>query len=877
MTTPARVLAVDDTPTNLVLLRSVLEKAGFEVLTAADGFEAVEIAVRERPDLMLLDVMMPDRDGLETCSILKAQPDTASIPVIFVTSVAESNRILEAFSVGGCDYVTKPFKAQELLARVSVHIQLRRAEEELRLKNDRMEELATDLAETNARLVTLNRVDPLTQLLNRRTWEDAVVQEHQRCQRSGNAYGIVMIDVDAFKAFNDSLGHPAGDECLRRIGLAITSACRQVDTAGRYGGEEFVILVPDLQGEAAVKLAERIRKAVWDLGIAHPESATAGRVTVSLGVATSASGSLESVLTAADDAMYVAKKAGRNMVHSSHGAPATLWKGLTRSVGEEPDSECTLEQTTRVLVVDDEPTNRAVCCGCLARAGYLVSEAVDGSAALTFVEADPPDVIIMDVMMPKMDGLECTRQLKANPETRDIPVVIVSALTKSDDILAGLEAGADEYLTKPIRTSELVLRVRSMARQHRDRTDLLASHVARGEHVRALTALVEFCRAIAVSNDMDEVLDHTIKTVGDLARSSRVSIMMPDDHRLRLTIRKSSGLDEELAAAVVVPVGEPIAGKVFSSRRPTVINTDEEGRPEASTYDSHFFASVPLISAPLGVSDHVVGVLNVTERAGGRPFEPHELEYIELIGNVAASTIHNLSTREARDQASDSIMVALAKLAEHRDNDTGLHLDRVTRYCRILAEDIRDEPRFRGEINDAFLCNLVRAAPLHDIGKVAIPDHILLRPGKLSAEEMTVMRTHAEIGANTIRSLIERSPAVGFLEMAANIAHYHHEWYDGSGYPTGLREDAIPLSARISAIADVYDALTTKRVYKEAIPHDRAAAIVLEGSGTQFDPDIVEAFVRQERQFAELAESMADESAADTTARPAPRRTISTA
>ncbi len=176
----------------------------------------------------------------------------------------------------------------------------------------------------------------------------------------------------------------------------------------------------------------------------------------------------------------------------------------------------------------------------------------------------------------------------------------------------------------------------------------------------------------------------------------------------------------------------------------------------------------------------------------------------------------------------------------------------------MLAEDLRELDQFRDQVDDAFMYSLIRAVPLHDIGKVAIPDHILLHSGKLTPKQMTIMRTHAEIGARTIESLIERSPGVGFLRMASDIARYHHEWFDGSGYPLGLQGKTIPLSARICALADVYDALSTKRVYKEAISHDKAVAIVLESSGTQFDPVVVEAFAQREKEFAELASAMVD-------------------
>lgn len=854
MNTPSRILVVDDNATNRLVLAKSLEKAGYDVLTAKDGFEGVEAATRQHPDLVLLDMMMPGRDGIEVCTILKAQKETSTIPIVFVTAVAETDQILRAFEAGGCDYVTKPFRSDEVLARVSTHVRLRRAEAELRQQNRQLVELTNELS-------MLSRIDSLTGLLNRRAWEERIEEEHERFQRHGNVYSVVMIDVDCFKAINDARGHLAGDECLRRIAESVASVCRSVDQIGRYGGEEFVVLAPDTPGDSAAKLAERIRSAIWALGMPHPANMNIGRVTISLGIATCASGSWEDVLRKADDALYVAKKAGRNMVYA---ADEALWG--TSTITEDTSAVLTDpegNEQVRVLIVDDERTNRVICKGSLERAGYHVREAIDGLTAITSVIEDPPDVIIMDVMMPNMDGLECTRKLKADPDARDIPIIMVSALAEGEDILAGLDTGADEYLTKPIRTTELALRVRTMARQHRDRADLLRSFQLRGEHMQILTVLVEFCRKVATCNRFDEVVGHTVAVVADVVHSRRVSVMLPDDEQQHLSISKATGMDTELASTVKVPLGAPIAGQVFASGRPVVINTDAEKVTNAKTYDSRFFASVPLVSAPLGAAGRVMGVLNVTERIGQQPFEPHELEYIELIAKVAATAMQEILSREAHSQASDSIMVALAKLAEHRDNDTGLHVDRVARYCCILAEGLREQDEYRDHIDDVFMHDLARSVPLHDIGKVAIPDDILLHPGKLTAKQMEVMRTHAVIGANTIDALIERSPSVEFLKMAADIARYHHEWHDGSGYPHGLKNHAIPLSARITALADVYDALTTKRVYKDAIPHETAVGIIREGMGSQFSPGVVEAFLKRESEFANVAAELADNFSAD--------------
>jgi response regulator RpfG family c-di-GMP phosphodiesterase len=243
-----------------------------------------------------------------------------------------------------------------------------------------------------------------------------------------------------------------------------------------------------------------------------------------------------------------------------------------------------------------------------------------------------------------------------------------------------------------------------------------------------------------------------------------------------------------------------------------------------------------------------------------------ELEYTDLIANLAGCVIDDMVTRQARDDSRDSIAVGLAKLAECRDRGTGMHLDRVSAFALILAEELSKSDRFSAVIDDRFLSELERAVPLHDIGKVAIPDHILLKPGKQTAQETAVMQRHPEIGAETIQLVLRRTPGARFLEMAEQIAHAHHEWYDGSGYPRGLRGEAIPLAARITALADVYDAVTTKRPYKDAMSHHEAAAIITAARGSHLDPAVVEAFLRRERDFAEAAARLAGRNATPTTA-----------
>jgi diguanylate cyclase (GGDEF)-like protein len=857
MSEHAHILVVDDEPTNRLTLSTALEQVNYRVSVAEDGFRALEVARREKPDLVLLDMMMPGRSGLEVCRLLRAEEATRDVPVIFVTVVGDVDTLLEAFSAGGCDYVIKPYRVGEVVARVGVHVRIRQAEADLRGRYDRLQELTRRLELVNAELAESERLDRLTRVLNRSSWEVALRSEHDRYLRSGRAYSVIMLDLDHFRRYNEVVGHAAGDDCLRTVADTMTELCRQVDAVGRYGGEEFAVLAPETEGVAAVRIAERIRRAIWNLEINHPSSAVARRLTASLGVASAEGNSFEDVVRASEAALVVAKRAGRNMVYCPQLASekrAAVATGAPTVDGDAPPP-C-------VLVVDDEPTNQIVCRGTLERAGYRVCQARDGLEALTVVREELPDVIVMDVMMPHLDGLECTRRLKGDPETADIPVIIVSALGEGEDIIQGLNAGADEYLTKPFRVGELTLRVRSIARQRRDRIDLLRSHEMRGEHVRVLSRLVEFCRLVGTSQDEQEVFAHTVTAVSEIALARRISIMCPTEEGDALVVAKSCGIAPEHVEEIRVPVGKSIAGKVFASGNPILVNDARTTQETTSAYDSPYFVSVPILSAPLVHHEERIGVLNVTDRQGGQPFEDHELEYIDLVSRVAASTIQEIRGRGAYQQASDLVMVALAKLAEHRDNDTGLHLDRVTRYCLLLANELRKQPEFAAEIDDTFLFNLQRSVPLHDIGKVGIPDGILQFPGRLDNAQMEIMRTHAALGADTIRMLANRAEGITFLEMAADVAHYHHERFDGTGYPVGLRGDQIPLAARIASVADVYDALTTKRVYKDAMPPARAAAIIIEGSGSQFDPRVVDAFLACEDEFASLAEELADHSSA---------------
>lgn len=205
----------------------------------------------------------------------------------------------------------------------------------------------------------------------------------------------------------------------------------------------------------------------------------------------------------------------------------------------------------------------------------------------------------------------------------------------------------------------------------------------------------------------------------------------------------------------------------------------------------------------------------------------------------------------------DQVIFALAKLAETRDSETGYHLERVQHYCRALGDYLRRAAIFP-EITRQFVDSLFAISPLHDVGKVGIPDRILLKPGKLTEEEFGIMKGHTTLGYQTLQSAYEKNPRAFYLKMSAEIAHSHHERWDGNGYPLGLCGENIPLSARIISLADVFDALVSRRIYKEAFGYDQTSGLIAEGKGTQFDPRVVDAFFAVEKECIAIAERYKD-------------------
>ena len=360
-----------------------------------------------------------------------------------------------------------------------------------------------------------------------------------------------------------------------------------------------------------------------------------------------------------------------------------------------------------ILIVDDSETNRNILDDMILALGHIPILAENGAMALSIIEKQPPDLVLLDVLMSNMDGYEVLERLKSNSDYLHIPVIMISALDDIDSILRCIEKGAEDYLPKPFNPSLLKARIgNSLAK----------------------------------------------KSLHDREERLRIAV---EDYNITL-----------------------------------------------------------------------------------------EDELQKRIKEIASTQL--------------SLIFAMAKLAESRDPETGEHLERIAEFSKVLSEKLRLLPKYADEIDDTFIANTHSASPLHDIGKVGIPDSVLKKPGKLTESEWNIMKTHSHLGAKTLSEVQKKHPGNRFILLGIDIAQSHHEKWNGSGYPHGLSGENIPLSARILALGDVYDALTSKRCYKEALPHEKSKEIILNGKGKHFDPVVVDAFIAAEDEFLSIRKRYID-------------------
>jgi putative two-component system response regulator len=332
---------------------------------------------------------------------------------------------------------------------------------------------------------------------------------------------------------------------------------------------------------------------------------------------------------------------------------------------------------------------------------------------------------------------------------------------------------------------------------------------------------------------------------------------------MRVLVVDDDDMSQELVSGILTRCGHTV-DTANDGRQALEILRRGEHRMVVSDWEMPFLSGTDLCAAIRGedfggyiytilltgrnkTTDTVAGL-----NAGADDFITKPVDPAQLMARI------RIAERILSLQTCHVTIFALAKLAESRDPETGAHLERVRTYCQLLAQQLCSDPAIAKTLEPGYSQMIYLTSPLHDIGKVAIPDHVLLKPGRLSDREFEIMKTHTTLGAQTLESAVKAHPEATFLRMARNIALTHHERWDGTGYPNGLKGEAIPLCGRLVALADVYDALTSKRVYKDAFSHDIAKEIITKDANTHFAPNIVEAFLAVEDVFIKVRNQFTD-------------------
>lgn len=484
----------------------------------------------------------------------------------------------------------------------------------------------------------------------------------------------------------------------------------------------------------------------------------------------------------------------------------------------------------RILLVDDADEVRTSLARLLAR-NYTVETAKDAEEAVEIFERRGPfAVVVSDYRLPRQDGIALLNELDQH-DTCMVGVILTGILDLDVAISAVHEPGVYRFLKKPCGYERLVETIDAALARH---AELLAEAQERERLEFSVTSHEYF----------GELLESRI---GDQTSALR------ELHAFAVELCAAGSIEEIAERAALA------SHRVLGGRGVHVQVWDDEAHRVAIEASAGPEMSARMHQEPLSTRDGKIGEI-VVDLASSRDgaLDPAERSLLASIASATAVAAHHEFRRRERDHAQHATILALARLAEQRDNETGQHLDRVAAYCRLIADGLLADGLHHDVLTDEWIHDLERSSALHDIGKVGIPDSILLKPGKLSPEEWEIMKTHADVGAQTLDSVIRQFGMQGFLTIGRDIAWCHHEKWDGSGYPRGLRGAAIPLSARILALADVYDALTSVRPYKDAWPHDEALSWIVDRAGAHFDPDVVAAFAKRAGAANEIRERLAD-------------------
>ena len=489
-------------------------------------------------------------------------------------------------------------------------------------------------------------------------------------------------------------------------------------------------------------------------------------------------------------------------------------------------------ESARILVVDDERVIREILAEFLALEGFSVHTVEDGEKALTELRLRPYDLLITDLKMPRLSGLQLLEKIEQ--ERLGVLTVLMTGFGTVETAIEAMKKGAYDYLLKPFKVEEVIHVVeRALYRQR-----LQAENI----RLREALTIYKVSEAIALSHDIEHILDVVLRAALDEVKADVATLHLRDPR---------SGDYEERIKLVANDTGAPRNG-LPSPSMGVILDQFAQGVPILAHGGkaSRFFTehSLPaelssFVAVPLTVRGTMVGVLNVFSFTPGKKFDEGHRKMLAVLASRAASAIDNARLYGELRASNDSLTKAnlsleemfqqtvagFAQALEESDLYTRGHSERVAVYSEILARGLTlPEPE---------VLRIVQAGVMHDVGKIGVRYDMLNKPGKLTPEEVAVFRQHPEKG----KRILEPVPC---LHALIDGCWCHHEWFDGGGYPRGLSGQNIPLVGRVVAIADAYDAMTSDRAYRRALPHEVAVSEIERCAGTQFDPELAEAFVR---------------------------------
>lgn len=499
------------------------------------------------------------------------------------------------------------------------------------------------------------------------------------------------------------------------------------------------------------------------------------------------------------------------------------------------------EESPRVLVVDDEKVIREILSDFLTMEGYVVRTVEDGAAAMKELQLRPYDLVISDLKMPNMGGIELLEQI--SQKGLKVLTIIMTGFGTVETAIEAMKKGAYDYILKPFKVEEVV----HVVQRGLDRQRLEAENV----RLREALSLYRVSEAIATSLELDRILDVIISATLEETGADVVTLHLQDpktgryEERMRSVNQQSEGAGDGSVGSLDL---EEMLG-YFRTEKPLLAHGIKASRFFSRGPDGRKLVS--FASVPMKLRDKIMGMLNAYSYTRGKRFDEGQRKMLVILASRAAVTIDNARLYEEvvgknKDLKSVNLsleenfrqtIVGFAHALEESDRYTRGHSERVAFYARLIAQGM--------QLKDSEVETVVQAGLLHDIGKIGIKYEKLNKPGKLTPEEVAMFRTHPAKG----KRILEPIP---FMRDLIPGCWCHHESYDGGGYPQGLGGEHIPLIGRIVAVADTYDAMTSDRSYRKALPHDIAVAELERCSGVQFDPAIVDIFLHEIEEFRKL-------------------------